>query len=126
MIVRSQRDLKGTKGDMHTEHWSSQRFLHREDGMGFTLTDTLLEPSMDAVLWYKHHFEACYCLEGEGTVEDLATGEVHELRPGTMYALDKHDRHRLRPRTRMRLICVFNPPLTGGEVHDPDGSYRPG
>jgi L-ectoine synthase len=126
MIIRSLDDVKGTKGDMHTEDWSSQRFLHREDGMGFTLTDTLLDPSMDDILWYKHHFEACYCLEGEGTVEDLTTGEVHEIRAGTMYALDKHDRHRLRPKTRMRLICVFNPPLTGGEIHDADGSYRPG
>ena len=22
-------------------------------------------------LWQKNHFEACYCLEGEGTVEEL-------------------------------------------------------
>ena len=23
----------------------------------------------------------------------------------------------------MRLVCVFNPPLEGTEIHDPDGSY---
>jgi L-ectoine synthase len=40
-----------------------------------------------------------------------------------LYALDRHDRHNLRARTRMRLVCVFNPPLTGREVHDADGVY---
>ena len=49
------------------------------------------EPRMDAIQWYKNHLEACYCIEGEGTIEDLASGTVHDLKPGTMYALDKHD-----------------------------------
>ena len=62
-------------------------------------------------------------IEGEGTVEDMATGEVHQLKPGTIYVLDKHDRHRLNATTPMRLICVFTPALVGGEVHDEDGSY---
>lgn len=104
MIVRTVTDLTGTKGDVRTEHWTSLRFLHREDGMGFTVTDTTLKAGMDQVIWYKNHLEACYVLEGEGTIEELSTGTVHELRPGTLYALDKHDRHRLRARTRMRLV----------------------
>ena len=37
-------------------------------------------------------------------IEDLSTGTVHELRPGTLYALNNHDRHRLLARTRMRLV----------------------
>ena len=123
MIVRSVTDLKGTKGDVRTRHWMSLRFLHQEDGMGFTLTDTTLEAGMDQVIWYKNHLEACYVIEGEGSIEDLATGRVHELRPGMLYALDKHDRHRLRARTRMRLVCAFTPALAGGEVHDPEGAY---
>jgi len=124
MIVRTLSDLKGTKGDVRTPSWSSQRFLHHEDGMGFTMTDTTVEAGMDQVIWYKHHLEACYVIEGEGTIEDLATGTVHALAPGTLYALNDHDRHRLRARTRMRLVCAFNPALTGGEVHDADGAYR--
>jgi hypothetical protein len=36
------------------------------------------------------------------------------------------DRHRLRARTRMRLICAFTPALAGGEVHGADGSYPAG
>jgi len=126
MIIRTVDDLKGGKGDVETEHWRSLRFLHKEDGMGFTMTDTTLKAGMDQVLWYKHHLEACYCIEGEGSIENLATGEVHAIRPGTMYILDKHDRHRVRTRTDVRLICTFNPALTGGEVHDADGAYAAG
>jgi L-ectoine synthase len=42
-----------------------------------------------------------------------------------MYALNEHDRHLLRARSRLRLICVFNPALRGDEVHGPDGAYAP-
>jgi len=104
VIVRTVGELRGTKGDVHTENWSSLRFLHQEDGMGFTFTDTTLNAGMDQVIWYKNHLEACYCLEGEGTIEDLSTGKVYELKPGTLYALNAHDRHRVRARTRMRLV----------------------
>lgn len=124
MIVKTIEDIKGTKGDMDTEQWSSIRFLHEEDGMGFTMTDTTLKAGMDQILWYKNHLEACYCIEGEGTLEVLETGKVHELKPGTIYALDKHDRHRLKAITDVRLICTFNPPLMGSEVHDKEGSYQ--
>jgi L-ectoine synthase len=76
-------------------------------------------------MWYKHHLEAVYLIEGEGEIEDLATGDVHGLAVGTIYALDKHDRHILRANkgTHMRMVCVFNPPVTGQEVHDEDGAY---
>jgi L-ectoine synthase len=55
-------------------------------------------------------------LEGEGEIEDQ-DGNVYKLTPGTMYALDKHDKHHLRATTTMRLICVFSPPLVGPESH---------
>ena len=42
-----------------------------------------------------------------------------------MYALDQHDPHILRAQTQMRMVCVFNPPVTGKEVHGPDGAYPP-
>lgn len=123
MIVRTREDLKGTKGEIGTDRWSSSRFLHKEDGMGVTITDAFLEAGLDQVFWYKNHLEAVYCLEGEGTVEDLTTNKVYEVSPGTLYALNRHDRHRLRVKTRMRVICTFVPPLVGGEIHDAEGSY---
>jgi L-ectoine synthase len=123
MIVRTKEDLRGTKGDVQTENWSSCRFLHKQDGMGVTVTDAILETGLDQVFWYKNHLETVYCLEGEGTLEDLATGQSYSIKAGTMYALDKHDRHRLKVKTRMRAICTFVPPLVGGEIHDAEGAY---
>jgi L-ectoine synthase len=123
VIVKTTDDIRGTKGDVKTEFWSSHRLLHEEDGMGVTLTDAILEPGLDQVWWYRNHLESVYCLEGEGTLEDLATGKTYEIKPGTLYALDKYDRHRLKVKSRMRVICTFVPPLMGGEMHDAEGSY---
>ena len=123
MIVRTTADLRGTKGEVRTKSWSSLRLLHKEDGMGVTLTDAMIEPGQHDPWWYKNHLEAVYCIEGEGTLEDLETGKSHTIKPGTMYALDKHDRHRLTVKSRMRMICTFVPPLVGGEVHDAEGAY---
>ncbi len=122
MIVKRLEDVVGTKGDAHGDKWHSLRLLHKEDGMECTLTDTILEEGFDMVLWQKNHLEACYCLEGEGSVEDLDSGTVHEIKPGTLYAMDAHDRHRIRARTRMRIVCTFFPALTDEEVHDADSS----
>ena len=54
---------------------------------------------------------------------ELATGEIHELAPGTLYLLNDHDKHKVRPRTEIKCVCVFNPPVTGREVHDENGVY---
>lgn len=122
MIVKSLEDVIGTKEDVHGDKWHSLRLLHAEDGMGVTLTDSILEAGFEMQLWQKHHFEACYCLEGEGTVEELENGRIHEVSAGTLYAMNNHDRHRVRAKTRMRLVCTFFPALTGDEKHDADGS----
>jgi L-ectoine synthase len=122
MIVKRLEDVVGTKGDAHGDKWHSLRLLHNEDGMGVTLTDSILEEGFDMVLWQKNHLEACYCLEGEGSVEELDSGTVHEIKPGTLYAMNAHDRHRIRAKTRMRIVCTFFPALTGKEMHDADGS----
>ena len=73
-------------------------------------------------LWQKNHLVACYCIEGEGTVGELENGKTHEVNPGTLYAMNDHDQHRIRAITRMRIVCTFYPALTGDEVHDADGS----
>jgi L-ectoine synthase len=56
-------------------------------------------------------------------VEDLAGGDRFEIEAGTLYALDQHDRHVLRADSDMVMACVFNPPLTGREIHDENGVY---
>ncbi len=125
MIVTRLADLLGTERDVRGPVWASRRFLLAEDGVGFTLTETTVEAGAVQTLWYKHHVEANYVIEGEGEVENLTTGEVHPLAPGTMYTLDQHERHRMTAFTRMRIVCVFLPALTGRETHDADGSYLP-
>jgi len=125
MIVRTLNQIIGTARDVRGAVWASRRFLLAEDGVGFTLTETTVEAGADQVLWYKHHVEANYVIEGEGEVENLATGEVFTLAPGSIYVLDRHERHRLRAVTRLRLVCVFTPALTGAETHDADGAYAP-
>jgi L-ectoine synthase len=125
MIVKTQQDVEGGKGDTSLGDGSARtlRYLLRDDGVGITVSDIRVKAGGDAILHYKNHMEANLVIEGEGTLEDMATGEVYDLAPGTIYVLDKHDRHRVRSKTAMRLICVFTPPLVGGEVHDEDGSY---
>ena len=124
MIVRTVEDLK-THGSYREKPgvWSSARYLLRRDGMGLTLTETTVAAGSSQTMQYKNHVEANLIIEGEGDVTDLATGRVHRLKPGTMYALDRHDRHRIDATTDMRLVCVFSPALVGPETHDEDGSY---
>ena len=64
-------------------------------------------------------------VEGSGTLTNLETGEVHPLQPGTMYLLNGHERHRVECAVQLRMLCVFNPPVTGHEVHDETGAYPP-
>lgn len=129
MIVRTIDEIKGTDREVFAESgtWVSRRLLLKKDGMGFSFHETTIFAGTETPIWYKNHLEAVYCVEGEGEVELHGSGEIIPVRPGTMYALDKHDRHILRAYDRdMRLLCVFNPPVAGGEDHLPDGSYAPG
>ena len=125
MIVRSLDNLIDTPRDVRGEAWASRRFLLAEDGVGFTLTETSIVAGSEQVLWYKHHVEANYVIEGEGEVENVETGEVFALAPGSIYVLDQYEKHRLKAFTAMRLVCVFTPALTGRETHDADGAYAP-
>ena len=123
MIVRDLESIEGTERDVRAETWSSRRLLLSADGMGFSLHDTVLHAGSVTEMWYRNHVEAVYCIEGSGELEDIDNGTVHRVGPGTMYALDGHEKHRLHAHTRLRMVCVFNPPCSGAEVHDDDGSY---
>ena len=114
MIVRNLSDVK-------TVEWGnglSRRFLLEADGLGYTVTDTIVRPGTRSPLEYKRHLEACYCISGSGRVVD-ADGDTHTIGPGTLYALDKHEPHYLIASEveHLRLVCVFSPALQGDECH---------
>jgi len=123
MIVRSFDDITGTERDVVTSNWRSKRILLARDGVGFSLHETTLKAGTENSFWYANHIEAVVILEGHGQLIDEDTGVTYELRPGTMYVLNGHEHHRLMPATEIRALCVFNPPVTGAEVHDETGAY---
>lgn len=122
MIVKQLQDIIGTQDDVDTPTWNSRRLLLKKDNMGFALNDTLIKAGTETFIWYANHLEAVYCIEGEGEIE-VVGGETYPIRPGMMYALSGHEKHYLRAKSTMRMVCVFNPPLTGREVHDENGVY---
>ncbi len=102
--------------------FTSNRILLESDGMGYSLTKTVVNPGVHH--WhYKDHLESCYCVSGYGRLTNKTTGEQFDIEPDTTYVLDKHDDHIFQCLEPTVLICVFNPPLTGQEVHQDDGSY---
>jgi len=123
MIVRNLREIRAGERNVLSAGWESARLLLKADGMGFSFHITTMYAGEELKMHYKHHLEAVYVISGEGEIEDLGTGETHQLKPGVMYALNANDRHIVRPRTDIVTACVFNPPITGREVHDETGAY---
>ena len=125
MIVKKLEDILSTDADVDTEGWTSRRLIYKDAGMGYSVNDTIIKPGAELEMEYRNHLETVYCIEGAGEIVDLATGQTHEIASGTIYALNNHDRHVLKANkgTHMRMVCVFNPPLTGREVHDETGAY---
>ncbi|MES0026587.1 MULTISPECIES: ectoine synthase [unclassified Mesorhizobium] len=123
MIVRDFNEEKMTARRIQTKAWESVRLLLKNDGMGFSFHITRIHPGARLKMHYRNHVEAVYCISGTGSIEDTEADEIHVVRPGIIYALDKHDAHLLCAETKLVLACVFVPPLAGSEVHDETGSY---
>ncbi|MCU4674405.1 ectoine synthase [Catenovulum sp. 2E275] len=123
MIVRKLQDAEKTDRKIVSEGWDSTRLCLKNDNMGFSFHITTIFRDAELPLHYQNHLESVYCISGEGSIEDLATGEIHPIEPGVIYLLDKHDKHILRATQEMKMACVFNPPLNGKEVHDATGAY---
>ena len=123
MIVRTLEECRKSDRLVTSETWDSTRMILRDDKMGFSFHITRIFAGTETHIWYKHHLESVYCIRGRGEVETIADGEVHPIEPGTVYILDKNDEHYLRAFEELEVACVFNPPLTGLEVHDEEGVY---
>ncbi|MDC3413271.1 ectoine synthase [Aquibacillus sp. 3ASR75-11] len=123
MKVISLEDVQGTEHDVDGGNWISRRLILKKDGMGYSVHDTIIKAGTETHIWYQNHLESVYCIEGEGEVVTLKDNKVWPIQKDTLYALDQNDEHLLRATTDMRMVCVFNPPITGKEVHDENGVY---
>jgi len=119
MYVRSVKDVAGSERDIDWGNGKSCRLLIAADNMGFAVCHTTVRAATESLLQYRAHLEACYCIAGEGEVED-SQGNIYPIRPGDLYVLDQHDKHYLRGgRTEdLVLLSIFNPPLRGDERHN--------
>ena len=123
MFVKTLNEIIDSPSHVKGEAFDSHRLLLAQDGLGYSLHDTRIKAGSTQHLHYKNHLESNYVIAGEGEVEEVATGKVWPLRPGTRYVLARHPPHINRPSTDMHLVCIFTPALTGQETHDEDGSY---
>lgn len=89
MIVKHLVNIK--KNSIKWGNGVSARFLLKKDKIGFTVTHTTINAGSISKMEYKNHLEACYCIEGEGEIED-EFGNKQNILKGTLYALDKHDK----------------------------------
>lgn len=124
MIVRQLQTAEQTSRRVVSQGWESTRLLLNDDKVGFSFHITTIYTNAELHMHYQNHFESVYCISGQGEIEDLATGKIHPITPGTLYVLDKHDKHILRATQEMKMACVFNPPLHGKEVHNTEGAYE--
>ena len=124
MIVRTLEELIRTTNHVVTDDWRSTRLVVKSDGLGYSVHHTVVPEGHSVHCHYKNHFETNYCIAGEGEVLNVENGKTFAIRAGTVYALDKHDKHVVRATKQdLHLVCVFNPPIQGEETHNADGGY---
>ncbi len=126
MIVRDLKSAQeqGRKIVDPKNNWDSTRLILKEDNMGFSFHITTIYKGADFQMHYQNHLESVYCISGTGEVENLEDGKKYPISPGTLYVLNNNDKHILRAFEEMSMACVFNPPLTGREVHNAEGAYE--
>jgi L-ectoine synthase len=125
MKVINIKDIKGTNREIFCPNggFISNRFLLKSDNVGYSMSLTII-PKGDWQYWhYKNHFETCYCIKGRGVLIDLTNHKSHAIYPGIIYIANDNKPHKFKAIEDIELICVFNPPLQGVEVHNHDGSY---
>jgi L-ectoine synthase len=114
MFTRSKAEVVPVEWGNGTSH----RLLVEGDNMGFALAHTIVRAGTESKLEYRRNLEACYCIRGSGSVEDVE-GNRFDIVPGVVYALDGHEPHYLRASEHedLELVSIFNPPIRGDEKH---------
>lgn len=123
MKVTCISEIINTDREVHGQGFTSLRLILAKDNMGFSFHKTLIPKGPKQNWHYKNHLEACFCISGKGILIDLQTGKEYNIKPDTIYLLDNHDNHTFEAIEDCVLISIFNPPVTGSEIHQADGSY---
>lgn len=123
MLYRHLNDLLDTKRVVSDDTWSSRRLVLRNDRMGYSLHDTVIQAGTEHRVNHKHHLETLYCIRGDGEVESLDDGTRHILSPGAVLAFNRGEAYILRAHQELQLVCVYNPALSGQEMLDDEGSF---
>src|SRR3546814_19098713 len=97
MLIRNLGDIRKSDRNVRSDGWVSARLLLKDDNMGFSFHVTTMFAGKELTMPYQNHLEAVLVLKGTGTIEELATREIHTMRPGLLYALT--DPNRPLPRT---------------------------
>ena len=118
MFITSVEAVIGTGRDVSGAGWSSRRLVLSEDGMPYSVHETIVRSGTELRLHYERHSETVYCIEGDATLEDVAEGTVTPISPGVLYSVAVGDEHVLRVRSCARFVCIFDPPLVGQEEAD--------
>ena len=79
-----------------TETRDGVRLQSSEEQMGFSFHITTIYAGSTTDNSYKNHLQSLFCFSGNGEGGTLDDGRVYEIEPGTIYVLDKNDRHVLR------------------------------
>ncbi|MTE17663.1 L-ectoine synthase [Streptomyces sp. TRM43335] len=118
MPIRSLDEPTDSRYEADRGNGTGVRLLTAVDGMGFTVCHPVVRAGTSSFPEYRSHPEARFRLSGSGEITDPA-GNGHRITPGVLYALDQHDRHRLRadPDGDMTPLGIFDPPLRGTERH---------
>ncbi|ONM49851.1 ectoine synthase [Nocardia donostiensis] len=114
MIVRTLEEITGTDRQIDSDHWTSKRIVLSDDNVGFSYHETTVAAGTRTPLHYPDYIEAVWLIEGHGQLLDRDNNTTYPLAPGTMYLLDKHERHTIIAETQLRMYCVFAPAVPPG------------
>ncbi|MBB5916048.1 L-ectoine synthase [Nocardia transvalensis] len=109
MIVRTTAEITGTDRQIDSDTWTSKRIVLADDKVGFSYHETTVAAGTRTPLHYPDYIEAVWLIEGHGHLLDRDNEATYPLEPGTMYLLDKHERHTIIADTQLRMYCVFMP-----------------
>jgi L-ectoine synthase len=118
MLYRTVKDLVGTDREAVGDGWKSRRFLLAEDNLPFSVHETTVAAGSELRFNYRNHSETVYCIEGKGSIEDVARKKILPIEPGTFYSVGIGEDHILRIQKDTRFLCIFEPALEGQEEAD--------